>query len=455
MKVKKYLSWLFSLLFVPKIVFGAMWNYYEFDIPDTMIINNSSVLSFENLNFSSQYLNTSMEHVFYVPWVKWQYNQNFWVFGYFDWKPYLYLYCNNPYNWSKCSSFEWFVQKICVKPVSKFDITKYNSCNLYSDDVSAFTNAWWFTNWVVFYWNWNSNYDPTIFCFSDSINYYCMWAWPYSWESNYSQLSWSLWIMSNNPDDINRIQWESSPFTRSSSDNNNINIICPTIWELKKNSGLTKNVCYAWFTENDIYGDNSTFTAWTWLNILQVYEMYSWWMNIQSRYETYREYYKNINSNTSQFENKSKALLGTFFTRQTFWNNKTSFQILNYCNLELSNLPDNATTCTANTWSTSLPLEQASPTVEDITQRITQQQTNTVLPWWTQQNNSWNIQGESIYADIITNTNYGIFDIIDNINSIYSKMTWIFEKRWNVQWIIPIYITWIILLFVLFKLRKK
>lgn len=459
MKVKKYLLWLFSLLFIPSfssanVITGSIpWDFYN-----TQGSYSYSYFIDKYLNFST---NTQFKLFFttYQNWYIWTSGPRSWALFWNDWK--IAWYWNLAWQYSRIIK-QWYYNSFC-----------YSNLNDYVSYCvpSSQTSPWNYIEDIQTFYDLGAIYDSFYLNTNNLLPYLCF-------ISNSRNIVSCFWFNLTNNDsvfwDLNKfitsesiLAWTpSSPWNFdqtkfwlsslvSSSHNNNINIICPTIWEIKKNSGLTKNVCYAWFTEDNIYWDSSTFTAWTWLNILQVYEMYSWWMNIQSRYETYREYYKNINSNTSQFENKSKALLGTFFARQTFWNNKTSYQILNYCNLELSNLPDNATTCTANTWWIHLPLEQAKPTVEDITQRITQQQTNTVLPWWTNQNNSWNIQGESIYADIITNTNYGIFDIIDNINSIYNKMTWIFEKRWNVQWIIPIYITWIILLFVLFKLRKK
>lgn len=318
----------------------------------------------------------------------------------------------------------------------------------------------------------NSNiwYKNDTLCISsnNAWNSICFYAWAKIWTVGNN--SYSKYIDTNNNLQftanqdrltINNAYIYNPPSVWSNTTWTNVNNLpyCPTIWQIKQQYeeiyGLTTDVCYAWFNTWDMRWDSSTYWQVQGVSIFDVYEMYSWWMEIQKWYDVYTEYYNNINTNTEQFSGKSKALVWTFMSRQIFGNNQSTYSILWYCQIITSNLDDNATTCTASTWAVNP--NNIQPTAEDVIENIIKQPWNTeiVIPWNTTINQSGQVNWNSVYADIIENSDISIRNIIKNLQQMYTKVTWIFEKREGVWWVIPWYLVWLILIIVLFKIFKK
>jgi len=333
---------------------------------------------------------------------------------------------NDDYFWFAVETLHWYNQTDGIRN----DMICISSNNAWSSIC--------FIAWVNV---WNNGQQPDYSKMVDTTN-------NLNFESNQDRLT------------INNAYIYDPPSVWSITTWTNVNNLpyCPTIWQIKQQYeqvyGLTTDVCYAWFNTTDMRWDSSTYWQVQWTSIFDVYEMYSWWMEIKKWYDVYTEYYKNINTNTEQFSGKSKALVWTFMSRQLFWNNQSTYSILWYCQIITSNLDDNATTCTASTWAVNP--NNIQPTAKDVIENIIKQPWNTkiVIPWNTTINQSGQVNWDSVYADIINNEEMSR-NIIEDLQEIYTEVTWIFKKREWVAGVIPQYIAWLILLIVLFKIFRK
>lgn len=388
MKLKWYLKGFFILwLTILPISFSSAWFIRQFDLLTTVktvwwnstMYSTSSYFRVNNnwtLYTSYQWTSKPVFYTFYDQ----SGQKRFWLF-YWDnnWLPYLYSY-------AKYSSWELDLQ---------WNFTKYQLCDYISSVPNDTTSnngpsncttcdVWaWFSEFLgnffssivpsdkyyyrTNYWVSSNSYVQSEFniCFSNSsleqsVCFVANWrAWPNVWGFTNTELVNSVWYLSsldfaslniseNKPGTTNKVDYYYSTWS------------CPTVWQLKASSNLTPAVCYAWYDGDLIYTawENTTIQAWSWLNIFETYDLFSWNMTIQNWYDTYRTYYNNISFNPYPFYNKPKALLGLMVARQTAWLTRWynwSYSILNYCYYVLNNTPDNQSTCVWSNVSTQYP----------------------------------------------------------------------------------------------------
>lgn len=270
-----WVSWLAS--------FSHAWQVeMTFDIPDTLSVNNSAILTFRNVNFSSQYNAINMERVFYVPTQlsSNQRNRNVYFFAWYNWKPYMYsAYVHDN---AVSSSKQWFPTKMCITtPWS------WNSCSDFSYNIDSFLNDNWFNKWYISYWNGVSSYDYFRICFSNDLTEYCFqsfaysnWWWWYSYDK--SLLSGSLNVLSYKPDDVNRISWSSSPIywwnvpIQTWPWLDDYTYISVWTWDyvdyFENELWFNYNMCFVWTTDLiSLYEDRIPYYQWTWYSIFDVY----------------------------------------------------------------------------------------------------------------------------------------------------------------------------------------
>lgn len=265
---------------------------------------------------------------------------------------------------------------------------------------------------------------------------------------------WNSNIQYNNLTEFatdNANAFNNSPFRRTTK--NTINeYSCPTIQQLL-------NTYWNEYTTNLCYSSNLIYSWWTIQTVTpkSIFTLYPTLTDFTQDIWTYNSYCNNASTTTAcqtMFENKEEKY--TLIAKIP--NNVEPFKLYQYCNLAL-NYDPSQTTCTAswtintNTWIT----------INDIITEIGEENYTVVTPW-TPPPSIWTGNGTgSVYDNLITDENdtqwrnvvQNAKNIIQTMKELYAKITWIFRWREWTQWIIPRYITSIILLIVLFKLFKK
>lgn len=252
------------LTLLPISFSSSAWeSLVEFDIPDTKIINSSTILFLNNLNFSSTYNNITMNRVIYFPWVlssNWT-NRNFGIFSFYDWKPYLYT--AYVHDWNVSSSYQWFATKVCVASAwsglsycwNNWNYTDFNCSRLNWEDVSVFLNALGFTHWYIAKWQQWSSYAMNLYCFSNDINDYCFMGGAYQSMYCTTTLSGSVSLINHNPDNVNRISWSSSPFSNSVAPTPDSDIIYIWDWTTWTNKEYIDAFEERWYYKGLCYSD--------------------------------------------------------------------------------------------------------------------------------------------------------------------------------------------------------
>lgn len=361
---------LFSLLLFPSFSSASVWgSYFTEYLPWELFYTYSNVSSRSIPTYIDDSLNihsTVNDSDYWIIWISDSYPEYFSELFWSKDNPWFFnvLYFNT-INWRAYSALSnWFF--ICNYSLGSPDMVSVDRCSmsnsLSSSDFVSIANSSSLSRFIYrssfyqYYW-----WPRLCFVFSsDESLAYCVAipSTPYYQSSSFSSVDLVVQSVSNASSFVDSVNmdyvWNSPVKIKSSSSVYNL-WMCPTILEIIRSYSLTENVCYSWFPLSSQFWDSSTFVAWQWLTVFDVYNLYSWWMSLQGWYDTYYEYYKNINSNVSIFSWNSKSLLWIFFARQTFWNWKGSYEILNYCNLIFSDLDYNATTCVASTGSIQLP----------------------------------------------------------------------------------------------------
>lgn len=405
-KIMRYIKYICLMLLGACGLF-AIWDtawitLVNFDIPDTKIINGSSILILNDLNFSSTYNNTTMNRVLYFPSVlssNWR-NRNFSLFTYYNWLPYLltaYIH-----DWNISFSLQWFLQKVCVANAWEWLTYCWNDwvlnwlsfSRLNSDDISVFLNANWFSHWYFWRWEWWESYAPNIYCFSNDINDYCF-VWNASNTYLHTNLSGSLSLNNWSPDYINTFNWSASPFNLTNR------IPWYEIWQREMTNWdilfwffelwLTEPYCYWWFDKTDLFSqwsqefDYNGYEYWSWMFITNMYEEY--WSNYSNPLNFLGSLRSNyLNNNYSNFYWKSKSLYG--FTSQYF-DNREDLQF------DFSDIWD---MCELYTWIIHWTIDE-----------------DAIYTWWNK----------------------------NAINSANNNMTWGSNKWWfNLSWVLNNFWTW-------------
>ena len=219
---------------------------------------------------------------------------------------------------------------------------------------------------------------------------------------------------------------------------------------------ITPQQCYWWYPIDTIYNTGNIlyqwYQAWTGASIIDLYNLYSWNYNwYQSTYMTEEQtkisqflseiYQWYENNGTSFFIWKPEAII-TIIQQYNNANQKaiekgrwySLFQLYTYCDLLINH--NNNEEYTGNTATPDMRRNGIDTENQEI-----------VLPA------TWSVFDE-LQQDWEFKRNKAQ-DIRDTINSVYTKLTKIFNLRWWVQGIIPDYITRILLLIILFAIFKK
>lgn len=380
-------------------------------------------------------LNTNWSKVAYKTYIATNDNSYYVQYARHNGKMYYWNYSAVQQNYN-----QWYIDKWCINPnINQCADDKPWNYNKTTEEVIQ--NIWTIEN--VIFWQESTARNRAYsnrwikLCFYDNYNYYC---------ANCAKSACISWLTGENLNltysQVESFNWSNSPIKIAWYDPI---WQCPTLAQVEKTYWLQKEVCYAWFDLNSIYMSwrNDIITPWTWATIIETRQTTSWSMNIQTRYDTYREYYKNRNNDIRPFEWRYTALLWTQIARQMYGKNKTSFQILNYCNIALYEWDkEHTTTCTATTGSFQLPIEQAKPTTNDIIESIIATQPEIITPW------TWTVFKQILWEQ-------GDREIRESFKSIYWKLTQLFHFRQGKNWILPVYITRIILIIVLLKIFRK
>ena len=424
-------AWLTILLWITNADFlGTTYWTYEFEVWQPEVLWEYTYV------FDSRWSFTTND--FPIAYKQYHANTTYYSVQY-AWKDGKLYYRNHATaNWWEIT--QWFIDKWCIS-------SNYDDCkDGHNSNYNKTTEEWTSNNPTITkvrFWQESTARDraygnrPIKICFYDNVRYYCA-----SCAHNIDCPSWltgeSLNLTMSNVQEYER---DRSPIVNAWMIAQKS---CPTIKEVEETYGINKNICYAWYDENIIYtqGETTTITPGQWLTLFETRQITSWWMNIQTWYDTYREYYQNAQSNIRAFENKPKALLGAQTVRQMYGKNKSSYTILNYCNVALYTGDKNATTCTTAPGNFQLPIEEAQPTTQEILESLVSNTPSIITP------GTWTVFKQILWEQ-------GNRKIRASFESIYWKLTNLFHFRQGVQWIIPIYITWIILIIVLLKVFRK
>ena len=357
-------------------------------------------------------------------------------YGWYNWK--LYYYSKSSYNWN---TKQWYLNKWCIKE-NLSDCYNWNyvwdtedviatiwtiSKVVYGANIELSPNPWW--------GNLAGANNPTMLCFYDG-NYYCV-----SCSHSSDCQSWltgtSLNINADNITTLNNIQREQSPFnTIPQQQTPETQWLCITVEELFEMQSNNYN---------------------TWLCYGNTRIKVNWWRqttypirNLVEIYPTYSEFREDINT----YYNYCKPPNTMETCQEAF-----SWKQYNYT--IVSKLPDGTDPAilwdmckTYQTRSGNMQKNICDMTEEEQKDLVTSIQTpewqaeaiakgriKTTLPA------SW-----TVYDDLTDTTKR---DIITAIPSVRTKISSIFVRRSGKTWIIPNYITWFLLLIVLFKLWKK
>lgn len=331
-------------------------------------------------------------------------------------------------NWS--IQKQWYIQYVNIVDYSTIDFNY--SVPYWLTPISEFLDNPIYSSpdKLLLWWYWSLQSSSVCFVYSDidkavcfsvdrAIMNNCSW---YPQYCNY--LTNDAWTTSQDLDYLKEY-WTVSPFASSPKNPTIVNPTCPTVWQIKAHYNLIPSLCYAWFDSAD---SPDTFVWWYWLDIYQVYELYSWNMSYQAWYDTYFAYYKDFWSHLDLFS-WNKLLMWTFFARNTFGKDLWSYELLNYCKLIIEWYNDNLSCCVADC------------TIDDV---------------WFSDKDKENILENILWSrtDILTQSWFDTGDL----SSVYDRSYWLFSSRtvpWWYAWILPSYIViWFLGIVLLYFLRR-
>ena len=236
-----------------------------------------------------------------------------------------------------------------------------------------------------------------------------------------------------------------------------------------------EQVCQLWlqlintygsdYTENLCYSSSLIYSWWTIQQItpktiFELYPTYTWFTADISTYNTYCR-----SPNTTQACQTAfnwKDIEYTLLAKIP--DNIKKANLYQYCHLQLDYEDKNATTCTLQASGLMATGINETITVNDIITAIGEEDYTVITPWTPPEaTGTWNWSG-SVYDGLLGNNEddterWNIIEnaknIVQTMKELYAKFTGIFRAREWTSWFIPEYITWILLLIILFKLFKK
>lgn len=356
----------------------------------------------------------------------------------------------------------WSIENITEYGVREFSCWEYNNHATYiTNENIANLQIRWNINMIIV-----SRADNRAkFCFVSeyTTQVLCYWVWPEEEITAPAGITtpynatniWSNFFTTN--PFINNWWWNGTGNTTMNTNT----YLCPTIQQLidtydtniyNVDLCYSSSLIYSWWTINRI----------TPKTMEELYPTYTWFYQDMIAYDTYcRQPY---NNETCRSIFTWKEIEYTLIAKIP--TNVHASKVYQYCHLQT--LPNkNASTCIAS-WTIAEWIIATGTTAETwqiqinsqrMIQELTNWQATLITPQWITiinlTGNTTTTTWNNIYSDIIDLNNYNGRDIIGSLKSMYNKLSWLFYARNGVDGIIPDYITRILLIIVLFALRKK
>lgn len=291
----------------------------------------------------------------------------------------------------------------------------------------------------------------TMFCFySSNLNKILCFFQPSSsnWTNYWASFEWINSNLLYNPPSYSPTWWWENEWWNNTwwnATTNNNTYLCPTIQQLidtypsQYNTGLcySSNLIYSWWSIQQVE-PKTTMELWS------TYKEYTDDINLYYNYCTPPATNETC-LNAFQWKTEQRSLISKLPS------NVDKMNTYEYCHLQLDYPDKNASTCVAS--GIVAPWIKDTMTTEDFINAIVNGNYNMIIAGTGSQTGSWNI-----YNEIYGTGDRSIFDIdwniLNNFDDLYTKITGIFNNReWN-DGIIPEYITRIFLIIILFSLFK-
>lgn len=371
---------------------------------------------------------------------------------------------DNWFNWNAVKPL-----KVLKSTPSEY-MSQIKTNTLYTHDISElYTNNWNVTElsfWV------NSDRDEYLFISSREYRYMCItfdnkdtYCVSCAFEQNNTNCYWwqTEYLPSNTIYSYTYTDYEqyigTSPFNSSWWWNwwwNSTDITqysCPTIQQLINTYGDQYNtwLCYS----STLIYTGGTIQTIEPKTIFELYPTYTWFTQAINLYYNYCTAPATQETCNNAFE--WNELWRTIINKLP--NDAKNSSVYQYCNLQLNYEDKNATTCTL--WQTWILAPWI--TINDIVNEIWNQDITVVTPWtppeWEEWNGSWSVFDNLIWENTEDTERRNIIEnaknIVQTMKELYAKFTAIFRWRSWTEWFIPEYITWMLLLIILYKLFKK
>lgn len=334
---------------------------------------------------------------------------------------------------------EWFLNYVNIVTLSTIDYSQ--QVPVWYTPIEQFISNSRYSNpdKLLLWWYWDLQAQSLCFWYTEYDEAVCFTLNDVDIEWNISNSMW-LWVQSIE----NLVSYATnSPFTQTTPTQTQVNNFqCRTIQQLidAYPEDYTIDLCYS----------STKYLSW-WQRITTpektIFELYPEFVNLRQDYNLYTNYCTppaTMQACQNAFTWKEDNY--TLIQKIPSW--VQPLRLYQYCNYQL-NMDHNATTCVTSTWSLNW---WTGVTINDIINEIWDRQREVTLPWTPPQedntNGSWSIFDK--YTQQLENHN-----IFDDLQELYTKITWIFRSRQWTKGIIPELITWLICLVVLFKLFKK
>ena len=352
-----YLSWL---------AFQPVW--------DREYLMNYGLLVDEDWDFDTFYNSWYSQLVMYYPpysggytdWWRWTH-----IYGWIDWKLYYYWDYDWPYNWPFVR--QWFIKnfmhttKDLLLDVNNWPYARWEN-NLTADEFYSQSHN--FSN--IYTMSTNGSVNALVsnmfrtFCLEESnwVDVYC-WSCSATWtiyDCN-SQVENSLNYTINDFDDVFDIPYDFSPFGSPTwngswmywtwtswpttwnynvwltGDYTYYNCTYGVIIDYAENMWMSKNLCYGWLDNFDLYNSESTYNPvpWTWKTLWQITtylhstwstpnEWFDFWNGLRGGYTSMWESYPAVN----------KTWFDLYY--QYNWNSFDFPTVYEYCTLRVSDV---------------------------------------------------------------------------------------------------------------------
>lgn len=432
--MRKILIW--SILAITSIASITFADLQEFDLwyAEEITANSDLWYTLELENNANFILNDEYRIIKFA-WA-WQYASTwtfFWNWNWTTWSMYVTVSCVWWYecNWTILK--QWYFKYVNILDLSYFDWVINTIPMWYTPVEEYFWNQiynnpdklmiWWYGVmqrwWVCFIY---SELQKAV-CFS------------FDRSEDASYLRDNAWVTSQELDYLKEY-WTMSPFTQNTpSWKPDTEWVCMTIQDMLDRQNGTYNtwMCYS----------NTRYLTNTW-RVTNTPKF------ITELYPTYTELRQDMNLYT----NYCTPPADMNYCQQAFSWKEDSYTLIQKIptTTDLTVLYDFCTTYQTRSWDLQKNvcdmteeerknLRPSQMTQEWYAERIAKHPTTTTTP------TTW-----TVYDDL---TDEQDRDLLEAIPRVYTKITWIFKARSWVNGIIPDYITWILLLIVLFKLFKK